>query len=312
MIGTYWKTRLTLITTVLLAVSCERAEPNSEEASVTEAQFFYENHPVLIELSELGDLDEAVFVDLRKPEEYASGHLPGAVTLNRSEFQRKDLPYGGMALEAKDMAELLGSKGIGSEDFLVLYDDKGGVEASRLWWILRMYGHDKVRILNGGLHVWEGELERFSEPRPQQTYSFTGLPMKDVLVNYEEFETWRLKPGVKVLDCRSAAEFNGEYIKEGAFLAGHVEGAVNICYSNTISPPENRMKIKSPKVLKEVYSAFATPEDTILVYCQSGVRSAHTLMVLKEILGYMHVYNYDGSWIEWSFFNKPDDANLHS
>jgi len=307
MTGTYWKTSAILLSVFLLAIACHRTDTDVEQAST---EFFYENHSVLMELTELDRLDGFVFVDLRKAEDYAAGHLPGAVNINRSEFQRTDLPYGGMALGADELASLLRAKSIGSEDLLVLYDDKGGVEASRLWWMLRMYGHDKVRILNGGLHVWEGEMEKFTSPRVEKAYTFTGTPIKNLLVDYDEFESWRMKPGVKVLDCRSAAEFGGEYIKDGAFLAGHVDGAVNICYSNTIAPPEGLMKIKSPAELRKVYSAFAEPEDTILVYCQSGVRSAHTLMVLKEILGYKHVYNYDGSWIEWSYFNDPKNTSI--
>jgi thiosulfate/3-mercaptopyruvate sulfurtransferase len=276
----------------------------------TEEHTGYVNHAVLMELEEVDAREELIFVDLRKPEQYAAGHLPKAVNINRSEFQRVDLPYGGMALSADEMSALLGSKGIKPDDFLVLYDDKGGVEASRLWWILRMYGHEKVRILNGGLHVWKGDVEKFSESREPVVYDFRGAPMENTLVTYEAFETWRSHPGVKVLDCRSAAEFNGEYIKDGAFLAGHVNGATNICYSHTIDSPENRMKIKSPELLRKVYAPHFNRKDTILVYCQSGVRSAHTLMVLKEILGYEHVYNYDGSWIEWSYFNDPKNRNI--
>lgn len=302
MTGMFW--RINAIGSMLLIglTSCETQEIVSEETPR-----YYSQHHVLLEVDEIDALEAVVFVDLRTPEQYASGHLPGAVNIHRSEFQRKDLPYGGMALESEEMAELLGNKGVSEKDFLVLYDDKGGVEASRLWWILKLYGHNQVRILNGGLHVWKGDLDKNQRKPSITSFTFTAEADQDLIIDYDTFEAWREISGVKVLDCRSEAEYEGEYMKEGAFLAGHVEGAVNICYSHTIGSPEQRMRIKSPDELRQVYQNFAQPEDTILVYCQSGVRSAHTLMVLKEILGYKHVYNYDGSWIEWSFMQRNNE-----
>jgi thiosulfate/3-mercaptopyruvate sulfurtransferase len=299
----FWKTSFFAVILGFGISSC--STPTTEEQEVASIIGNpYSDHSVVIDLEEI-ELDQPLlFVDLRKSEEYVKGHIAGAVNLHRSEFQRRDLPYGGMALSSDSMALLLSAKGVNSDDFLILYDDKGGVEASRLWWILRMYGHEKVRILNGGIHVWLDKLELGSALRNATHYEFKDSPMTDTYISYVDFENWRSRTGVKVLDCRSAAEFNGEYIKEGAFLAGHVDGARNICYSNTITSKEDKMKLKSPAELKAIYSEFFHPEDTILVYCQSGVRSAHTLMVLKEILGYPYVYNYDGSWIEWSYRNK--------
>ena len=302
----YWRTKIVFSFIGICIFSCS-LEAGKEESNKVESP--YSGHHVVVELTEISEKDDFVFVDLRRSEDFLQGHIPGAVNINRSEFQRRDLPYGGMALSADSMALLLSIKGITANDHLVLYDDKGGVEASRLWWILRMYGHEKVCLLNGGIHVWEEELEVGPSQKRATPFAFKGETMDNTLVGYEEFESWRLNEGVKVLDCRSADEFNGEYIKKGAFLAGHVEGAKNICYSNTLSSPDSNMKMKSPEELKAVYSEFFQPEDTILVYCQSGVRSAHTLMVLKEILGYKHVYNYDGSWIEWSY-NKVQEQTI--
>ncbi len=269
----------------------------------------YVDHPVLIDTKTWTtgheELEPFVYIDLRSRELYDQGHLPGAINLTRSDIRKKGAAFSGMAMEADSLALILGSKGITSDDWLILYDEKGGVEASRLWWLLRVYGHEKVKIINGDLYLFDKDLEVGNTPRESREFKFTGKAPKDWLVNYDEFERMRSNPAVKVLDCRSAAEYNGEYIKDGAYLAGHIDGAVNICYSNTVeTASEGNLKVKPPAELLKVYSDFAQPDDTILVYCQSGVRSAHTLMVLREILNYKHVYNYDGSWIEWSYRNQ--------
>jgi thiosulfate/3-mercaptopyruvate sulfurtransferase len=273
----------------------------------------YSNHSVLINTEKwLDEIDEAepfVYVDLRPESAYKEGHLPGAINLRRDEIQDGDFEYTGMALDRDSVALLLGKKGISADKWMVLYDDKGGVEAARLWWLMKLYGHEKVKILNGDLHLFESELESGTAEIEKTEFRFQNEGRKDWVVDYTAFEKMRANPSVVVLDCRSAAEYNGEYIKPGAFLAGHVEGAINICYSNTVENLEKEnMRLKRPEDLAEVYKNIAQTNDTILVYCQSGVRSALTLMVLREILDYEHVYNYDGSWVEWSYMNKDKDV----
>jgi thiosulfate/3-mercaptopyruvate sulfurtransferase len=278
-------------------------------ACTTEPSGPYVNHPVLIDTktwaADHEETEPFVYIDLRSPELYNQGHLPGAINLTRSDIRKKDAEFSGMAMERDKLALLLGNKGISSDDWLILYDEKGGVEASRFWWLMKTYGHEKVKILNGDLYLFEKDLEVNYTPRESGEFKFTNKAPTDWAVDYNEFERMRAHPTVKVLDCRSAAEYNGEYIKDGAYLAGHIDGAVNICYSNTVETKQGgNLKVKPPAELFMVYSDFAQPDDTILVYCQSGVRSAHTLMVLREILNYKHVYNYDGSWIEWSYRNQ--------
>lgn len=300
----YWNKLAILVMSILTWAACSN---HSEDS--------YANHSVLIEtktwMDEHEQLEPFVYIDLRSPDLFDRGHLPGAINLTRNDIRNLDAEFSGMAIEAESMAELLGNRGISTEDWLILYDEKGGVEASRLWWLLRVYGHERVKILNGDLNLFDDEMELESTPKESRTFKFKGKPMLDWTVNYDEFEKIRSNPSTKVLDCRSAAEYDGEYIKPGAFLAGHIDGAENICYSSTIeSESEGNLKIKSPKDLKKIYADFAQQDDTILVYCQSGVRSAHTLMVLREILNYKHVYNFDGSWIEWSYRNQgiPQDT----
>ncbi len=268
----------------------------------------YVDHTVLIDtahwLRHLEEQPSFVYVDLRSPELFSKGHLPGAINLTRKDVRKIDFEFSGMALEPDSLAILLGNKGISSDDWLILYDEKGGVEASRLWWLLRVYGHERVKILNGDLQLFETDLETDINMRKAQQFEYKGTPKSDWSVDYYEFEKLRAIPSTIVLDCRSAAEYNGEYIKPGAYLAGHIDGAVNLCYSHTVDNTTSNLKIKSPDVLAKLYATYAQPDDTVLVYCQSGVRSAHTLLIMRQILNYQHVYNFDGSWIEWSYRNQ--------
>jgi len=299
MIGMFWNRLFILISSLIILAAC-----------TSESSGPYVDHAVLIDTKtwtvDQRQLEPFIYIDLRSTDLYNQGHLPGAINLTRSDIREKDSEFSGMALGADSLARLLGDKGISSDDWLILYDEKGGVEASRLWCLLRVYGHERVKILNGDFHLFIEEMEIGFTAKESHDFTFTGKPETEWIVNYNEFERMRANPSIKVLDCRSAAEYKGEYIKQGAYLAGHIDGAVNICYSNSVeSIFDGNLKIKSHSELFDVYSDFAQPDDTILIYCQSGVRSAHTLMVLREILNYKHVYNYDGSWIEWSYKNQP-------
>ncbi|HKL03619.1 MAG TPA: sulfurtransferase, partial [Cryomorphaceae bacterium] len=241
-------------------------------------------------------------VDMRPPEAYKAGHIKGAVSIWRTDIERHDLAYGGMAIEKENLERLLGSKGISDANRVVVYDDKGCVDAARLWWILKLYGHEKVSLLDGGLHAWKEILDTVATERHPVEFSFSELKEKHLNLDFEAFENLRKTENVKLIDGRSYEEFDGQLMKDGAFLSGHIPGALNQCYSGSIDFSEGgEMKLKPESDLRIIYEKLAMPDDTVIVYCHSGVRSAHTYMVLTEILGYQNVYNYDGSWIEWSF-----------
>jgi thiosulfate/3-mercaptopyruvate sulfurtransferase len=250
-------------------------------------------------------------IDVRPAVEFEKGHLPGAVSVWRTETEIIDTTYSGIAIDSDKLSVLLGNKGVSSENLVVLYDDKGGVEAARLWWLLKLYGFEKTALLNGGMAAWTGELHQgASELKPQQ-FVFIGEPHSEIDMNYQQFEAARQKSGVVLIDSRSEKEFNGEELKSGASMAGHIPGAVHHDYGNNIDfSPNGKMKFKPVDDLRAQYAALAQPDDTVLLYCHSGVRSAHTLFVLTELLDYKNVVNYDGSWVEWSWFNQkyPTDT----
>lgn len=244
-------------------------------------------------------------IDVRPVAEFEKGHLPGAVSVWRTETEIIDTNYSGIAIDAEKLSQLLGNKGVSSNNLVVLYDDKGGVEAARLWWILKVYGFEKTALLNGGLAVWTGELELGSSKLEPQQFVITGKPHPEIDMNYPQFESARSKLRVVIIDSRSEVEYSGAEQKSGASMAGHIPGAVHHDYGNNIDfSTQGKMKFKPVDDLRAQYAAFAQPNDTVLLYCHSGVRSAHTLFVLTELLNYKNVVNYDGSWVEWSWFNQ--------
>lgn len=260
-------------------------------------------------------MESPAIIDVRPRAEYLRGHLPGAVNFWRTDLERTDTAYGGLALTRNEFAKKLGVKGITSSHNIVIYDDRGGVEAGRVLWLLRRYGHDKLQLLNGGLQSWESVLESGETEGVSEVFKFTNTERSDMNVDYATFEQWRVMPNTRLIDCRSEVEFSGKEFKAGAFEAGHIPGASHFCYSHCIDM-NDQLRTRTLEELTAMYAPLASPDDTVLVYCHSGVRSAYTWFVLTELLGYENVYNYDGSWIEWSYFHNAgalnDTLNKHT
>ncbi|MCA1751737.1 MAG: sulfurtransferase [Cryomorphaceae bacterium] len=266
----------------------------------------------LIEVEALQQMMETAeppaIIDVRPRAEYLKGHLPGAVNFWRTDLERTDTAYSGLVLSRNEVAKKLSAKGITSSHNIVLYDDRGGVEAGRVLWLLRRYGHDRLQLLNGGLQSWGNILEPGETESVPEVFKFNLDERTDMNVDYETFEQWRVNPNTRLIDCRSEVEFSGKEFKAGAFEAGHIPGAINFCYSHCINM-NDQLRTRTLEELTAMYAPLASPEDTVLLYCHSGVRSAYTWFVLTELLGYENVYNYDGSWIEWSYFHNAGTLN---
>lgn len=296
MTGMYWKLNSTLALAALWLAACQAPVVDRATTSLVEVE----------DLQRMLESEPPVaLIDVRPHNEFALGHLPGAINFWRTDLQRTDLPYSGIAIPADLMAEKLGAKGITAKHRIVLYDDRGGVEAARVWWLLRRYGHSNAAVLNGGLQAWSAPITTDTTLASPAVFTFSEKERTDMNVDYSTFEAWRQSPGVRLIDSRSEVEFSGAELKRGAFLAGHIPGATHFCYSNCVNFDHN-LAMKDQDELRRLYEPLAHPTDTVLVYCHSGVRSAYTWFVLHEVLGYEHVYNYDGSWIEWSYFHQHD------
>lgn len=256
-----------------------------------------------------------VAIEISKPEQYQQGHLSKALSFWRPDYESRDYPFGGMRMPAEDFAALLGKQGISDQDFLLLYDGKGNVDAARFMWMLRLYGHDRVALMNGGKVAWQQEGYPLSQetPTPLAPTTFT---FKAPLDEAEHVATWEdvrwaiTDSNTVIVDTREPEEYAGvPYIeggvchpyKKGAFTFGHIPTAVHLNWSDAVELKADH-RFKPLEVLRYNFNkAGITPDKNIIVYCQSGARSTHTAYVLRELLGYPNVLNYDGSWIEWSY-----------
>lgn len=241
-------------------------------------------------------------IDLRKPEEFEQGHIHSALNVWRTDITDTTYPYGGMMPTQIQMELLLGNLGIMPKDTLVVYDHKAECDAARMWWILKFYGHQHVKLLNGGLKAWitaNGLLSNSRAMPEPSNYRFLTKSDSSIHASADFVRSILSYDEVILLDTRSDEEFNGKLI-EGAAKGGHIENARNLDWAMTVDFNGNQKFLDADQLKANFQDVGIDGTQPIITYCHSGVRSAHTFFVLTELLGYRHIKNYDGSWIEWS------------
>lgn len=234
---------------------------------------------------------------------YDIGHLPGAVRID----WEKDLndPVTRDFIDGQAFADLMNRKGIHRDDTVVIYGDKSNWWAAFTLWVFELFGHADVRLLNGGRDSWMSDERDTSYVVP--AYPPTNYPVVERVDEgqrafvAEVLESLRGDAGMKLVDVRTAEEYRGRDEEgtpvpgEGVLRGGHIPGAVHIDWEQAVLPNGN---FRARKEIEEVYSHLNPAEDTV-VYCRVGDRAAHTWFVLKYLLGFENVRNYDGSWSEW-------------
>jgi thiosulfate/3-mercaptopyruvate sulfurtransferase len=237
------------------------------------------------------------------PDLYDEGHIPGAVKLH----WREDLqdPVERDIVDGETFERVLGERGIGNDTAVVLYGDKNNWFAAYAYWYLKVYGHADVRILDGGRQKWidEGRELAADVPSPApQPYSAADRD-ETIRAYRDQVREWVEGDEVSLVDVRSPGEYAGDliappgYEQEGAQRAGHIPGAVSIPWASAVRDDGT---FKSAEELRELYEGRGvSPSQPVTAYCRIGERSAHTWFVLRELLGYEDVRNYDGSWTEW-------------
>lgn len=299
----HWKINLGAI--ILTACSCS---PQSNETADKELE--YANPWSLIEPEELnGRSENTVLIDVRKPAEFLEGHIVGAVNVWRDQITDTSYSYGGMMATKNQMENLLRSLGVASSDTIILYDAKADVDAARLWWILNFYGHDNARLLNGGLKAWQGiggELVSTSEETETSDFEFSGQEQASIHASINEVEKASTEGSAIILDTRSTKEYSGEKLKNGAAWPGRIPTAINLDWPTSVDYSGDHRFLGADS-LKKLYEV-ANESLPVITYCHSGVRSAHTLFVLTELIGHKSVRNYDGSWTEWSHLNPASET----
>jgi thiosulfate/3-mercaptopyruvate sulfurtransferase len=233
---------------------------------------------------------------------YASGHIAGAVGWNwTSQLQdqrRRDI------LTKEDLEGLLRQAGIRNDDLIVLYGDNNNWFAAYAYWLLTLYGHERLRLMDGGRKKWELEGRPFTTEVPQYPpSSYTAKERDETFRARRQLVLERLgDPKVRLVDVRSPQEFTGEVLappglSETAQRGGHIPGAANIPWSQAVNEDGT---FKSDAELEALYqSRGITRDKDVIAYCRIGERSSHTWFVLKKLLDFPEVKNYDGSWTEW-------------
>jgi len=208
-------------------------------------------------------------------------------------------------ISKEEFASLLGQAGVTNDTHVVLYGDNNNWFAAYAFWLFKYYGHDNVSLMNGGRKKWIDEGRETSTSAPQyaaENYAVKGINT-DLRADRDYIKERLGKSGFAMVDVRSPAEYVGDIIappgmSETAQRAGHIPGASNIPWSQAVAEDGT---FKSVDELKQLYSGKGVDSsaDEIVAYCRIGERSSHSWFVLKYILGYDNVRNYDGSWTEW-------------
>ena len=228
------------------------------------------------------------------------GHIEGAVYLSVSAI-RMPVETGGFRLPAKSEGEkILGGLGITPETMVVIYDEAGGLNGSRLFFTLDVFGHKKMALLNGGIQGWKAAGLPLGYEVPKIAPRSYRAKVDAEKVASAAWIVHNLKnPRLALVDARSAKEFRGEDVR--AKKGGHIPGAKNIEWIENLRADNT---FKSADELRSLYEAQgATPDKTVVSYCQTHHRAAHTYFVLR-LLGYTKLKGYDRSWAEWG--NRDD------
>jgi thiosulfate/3-mercaptopyruvate sulfurtransferase len=236
------------------------------------------------------------------PAAYAGGHIEGAVGWDWKKDLQDQTVRDLVSREA--LEKRLGESGVTPETTILIYGDNNNWFAAYAYWTLKYYGHDDVKLVNGGRVKWEAEGRPYTteEPEVEETeYKFSGEPREDLRAYRDQVQHSIGRAGL--VDVRSPGEFSGQLLapenlpQEGAQRGGHIPTAVNVPWATAVREDGT---FKSAEDLRDIYGGKGlSPETEVIAYCRIGERSAHTWFVLRELLGYPDVRNYDGSWTEW-------------
>jgi thiosulfate/3-mercaptopyruvate sulfurtransferase len=231
---------------------------------------------------------------------YDEGHIAGAIGFNwTSQLQdqvRRDI------LSRADVEKLLGEAGISNDDTIILYGDNNNWFAAYAFWMLEMYGHRNLKLMDGGRKKWLDEGKPTTKDAPKVTPNSYKASEPNLKLRAKQREVQEALGKSALVDVRSPAEFSGEILAppgllETAQRGGHIPGAANVPWGQAVAEDGTFKPIYD---LKALYGGKGvTPDKDVIAYCRIGERSSHTWFVLKHLLDYGNVRNYDGSWTEW-------------
>lgn len=232
-------------------------------------------------------------------ENYDQGHLPGAIFVNLgADLTNPEDSTQGQILTAEQLTAVMSRLGIENDDTLVLYDANRNLLAARAYWVLKYYQHaGDLHVYNGGSTKWVADGQALTTEAPTlETSQYVAGEADPAIRTTGDYVMEHLDdPSTVLCDTRGPGEFAGTDVRSAQ--GGHIPGATNVDWTITVNEDGT---FKDAAFLSDLYlKAGFTPDKEVITYCQTGVRGAHTWFVLKELLGYPNVRNYDGSWEEW-------------
>jgi thiosulfate/3-mercaptopyruvate sulfurtransferase len=241
-------------------------------------------------------------VDMRRAAgDYEAGHLPNAVHLANDEIRDADASPTFLPTQA-EFESLMGRLGIGNTTRVIAYDERGGIYAARLWWILNHFGHANVALLDGGWLKWNAEQRAVTSEVPKPPIaSFRATPNPRWVATADDVKAAIGKRGTRIVDARTQAEIDGKDLR-GIKRGGYVPSSVPLYWEDLLDPATKVFKpaAELERIFKET---GLERSDEIITYCQVGMRASVDLFAL-HLIGYDKLRNYYGSWEEWG--NRDD------
>ena len=234
---------------------------------------------------------------------YDTGHIPNAVKIDWvNDLQQDDVRD---FIDRETFANLCEEKGISNDTTVVFYGDKNNWWACYAFWVFQLYGHENAFIMDGGRKKWIDEDRTLTKEKPDFAAGTYTAPEQDLSIRaFRDQVLQHMKENGPMVDVRSPEEFRGEithlpdHPEESSMRGGHIPGARSVPWSKAANEDGT---FKSREELEEIYlqQEGLDPEEETVAYCRIGERSSHTWFVLKYLLGFENVRNYDGSWTEW-------------
>lgn len=234
-------------------------------------------------------------IDVRPAEDFAAGHIPGAVHLDLWGLSLVDTDPAPLKAFMWIVDHLFNLRGVDANTPVVVYDEQSGIRAARAFWFLEYFGHPRVQMLDGGFGAWvKAALPVTREAAPPPKSTWAGTPQVARIATWRDVTDRLGHAGTVILDTRSDAEYDGTWVR--AKRGGRIPGAVHVEWTRNLGPDGG---FKPPSELQAMYEAAGvTPDKEVVTYCQGGYRAAHAYLALR-LLGYPRVRNYTGSWKEW-------------
>lgn len=234
---------------------------------------------------------------------YAEGHVPGAAYLSPVAIRDAKAPPTFLPTSTA-FEEMMKALGIGADTRVVAYDERGGIYAARLWWILNYFGHSNVALMNGGWIKWTAERRPTStatQPARAPVRPFVARPHPELVATASDVVAAINKPGVKIVDARTTAEIEGRELR-GIKRGGFIESSVPVYWEDLLDPQTRAFR--SADEIRKIYEDRGVlPSHQVIAYCQVGMRASVDLFAL-HLVGYTRLRNYYGAWEEWG--NRDD------